>query len=304
MTINAPASILLAFYLCAGEKKGARFDQMGGTIQNDILKEYIAQKSWIFPPEPSMRIITDIIAFCAESRPEMEHDQHQRLSYQGSGLDRRPGARVHARGRVRVRGGGDRGGARRRRLRAAALLLLQRAPRFLRGDREVPRGAAHLGETDEGEVRGEGSALVAVPFPYADGGMLADRAAAGEQHRPDRVPGALGRSRRNAIASYELDGRDARASLGEGGPHRAAHAADHRARNGSHQHDRSARRELLHRGEDARDGGAGGGRISGRSTSSGASSRRSRRDFSSGRSGVPRTNTRRRSNGRKRSSSA
>jgi methylmalonyl-CoA mutase, N-terminal domain len=70
MTINAPASILLAFYLCAGEKKGARFDQMGGTIQNDILKEYIAQKSWIFPPEPSMRIITDILAFCAEHVPK------------------------------------------------------------------------------------------------------------------------------------------------------------------------------------------------------------------------------------------
>jgi methylmalonyl-CoA mutase N-terminal domain/subunit len=70
MTINAPASILLAFYLCAGEKKGARFDEMGGTIQNDILKEYIAQKSWIFPPEPSMRLITDILAFCADHVPK------------------------------------------------------------------------------------------------------------------------------------------------------------------------------------------------------------------------------------------
>jgi methylmalonyl-CoA mutase N-terminal domain/subunit len=69
MTINAPASILLAFYLCTGEKKGIRFDQMGGTIQNDILKEYIAQKSWIFPPEPSMRIITDIFAFCSDNVP-------------------------------------------------------------------------------------------------------------------------------------------------------------------------------------------------------------------------------------------
>ncbi len=70
MTINAPASILLAFYLCTGEKKGARFDEMGGTIQNDILKEYIAQKSWIFPPEQSMRIITDILAFCSDHVPK------------------------------------------------------------------------------------------------------------------------------------------------------------------------------------------------------------------------------------------
>ncbi|HMA76075.1 MAG TPA: methylmalonyl-CoA mutase family protein [Candidatus Krumholzibacteriaceae bacterium] len=69
MTINAPASILLAFYLTAGEKKGIELDKMGGTIQNDILKEYIAQKSWIFPPEPSMRIITDILEFCSRNVP-------------------------------------------------------------------------------------------------------------------------------------------------------------------------------------------------------------------------------------------
>ncbi len=69
MTINAPASIMLAFYLCAGEKKGIPFEKMGGTIQNDILKEYIAQKSWIFPPEPSMRIITDILEFCSGNVP-------------------------------------------------------------------------------------------------------------------------------------------------------------------------------------------------------------------------------------------
>src|SRR5450756_2158300 len=65
MTTNAPASILLAFYLVTGERQGARFDEMGGTIQNDILKEYIAQKSWIFPPRQSLRIITDIMRFCA-----------------------------------------------------------------------------------------------------------------------------------------------------------------------------------------------------------------------------------------------
>lgn len=70
MTINAPASILLSFYLCTGEKKGTGFGEMGGTIQNDILKEYIAQKSWIFPPEPSMRIITDILAFCSDHVPK------------------------------------------------------------------------------------------------------------------------------------------------------------------------------------------------------------------------------------------
>lgn len=69
MTINGPAAVLLAFYLCVGEKQGASFRELGGTIQDDILKEYIAQKSWIFPPRPSMRIITDIIAFCSAEVP-------------------------------------------------------------------------------------------------------------------------------------------------------------------------------------------------------------------------------------------
>ena len=69
MTINGPAAVLLAFYLCVGEKQGAAWKELGGTIQNDILKEYIAQKSWIFPPRPSMRIITDILAFCSAEVP-------------------------------------------------------------------------------------------------------------------------------------------------------------------------------------------------------------------------------------------
>jgi len=69
MTINAPAIILLSYYLVVGEKQGHSFKKLGGTIQNDILKEYIAQKSWIFPPKPSMRIITDILEFCSKEVP-------------------------------------------------------------------------------------------------------------------------------------------------------------------------------------------------------------------------------------------
>ncbi|WP_088553258.1 methylmalonyl-CoA mutase family protein [Calderihabitans maritimus] len=70
MTINGPAAILWAMYIAAAEKQGVSSDKLRGTIQNDILKEYIAQKSWIFPPEPSMRIITDIFAFGAEHVPQ------------------------------------------------------------------------------------------------------------------------------------------------------------------------------------------------------------------------------------------
>jgi methylmalonyl-CoA mutase N-terminal domain/subunit len=70
MTINGPAAMVFAMYLAVAEKQGVSFDKLGGTIQNDILKEYIAQHSWIFPPDPSMRIITDILAYCTESVPK------------------------------------------------------------------------------------------------------------------------------------------------------------------------------------------------------------------------------------------
>ena len=69
MTINAPASVLLAMYIAVGDKTGVDREELRGTIQNDILKEYIARNTYIFPPEPSMRIITDIFEFCAEEVP-------------------------------------------------------------------------------------------------------------------------------------------------------------------------------------------------------------------------------------------
>src|SRR4051812_34807453 len=70
MTINAPAAMLLAFYLCVGEEQGVPRSELRGTIQTDILKEYIAQKEWIFPPEPSMRLVVDMVEFCAREMPK------------------------------------------------------------------------------------------------------------------------------------------------------------------------------------------------------------------------------------------
>jgi len=70
MTINSPAAVLLAFYACVGEEQGVPRRELRGTIQTDILKEYIAQKEYIFPPEPSMRLVTDMIEFCSREMPK------------------------------------------------------------------------------------------------------------------------------------------------------------------------------------------------------------------------------------------
>src|SRR5215210_6761951 len=69
MTINAPAAVMLAFYVVAAERQGAPPEQLAGTIQTDILKEYIAQKEWCFPVDPAMRLVTDMVEFCARRMP-------------------------------------------------------------------------------------------------------------------------------------------------------------------------------------------------------------------------------------------
>jgi methylmalonyl-CoA mutase, N-terminal domain len=70
MTINAPASILLAMVLAVARRRGIPFDKLGGTVQNDVLKEYVARGTYIYPPEPSMRLVTDVMSYCAKEVPQ------------------------------------------------------------------------------------------------------------------------------------------------------------------------------------------------------------------------------------------
>ena len=127
MTINSPAAMMLAMYLVVAEKQGVSWQTLSGTIQNDILKEFIAQKEYIYPPRPSMRLVTDVFAFCVAARAEVEHDIGERVSHSRGGGDGGAGAGVHASRRNRVRAVRDRRRAARGRLRAAHLLLLQLA---------------------------------------------------------------------------------------------------------------------------------------------------------------------------------
>jgi methylmalonyl-CoA mutase N-terminal domain/subunit len=70
MTINAPANVLLAMYVAVGQKQGVEQSKLGGTVQNDVLKEYVARGMYIFPPKPSMRMITDIFVYCSQEMPQ------------------------------------------------------------------------------------------------------------------------------------------------------------------------------------------------------------------------------------------
>ena len=145
MTINAPAAVLLLLYQLVGEEQGVAPEQLRGTVQNDILKEYIARGNFIYPPVPSMRLTTDLFAYCAEHVPRWNTVSISGYHFREKGCLGRPGGRVHARQRHGLRAGGDRRRARGRRLRAAPGLLLQRPQQRLPGGGEVPRRPADLG---------------------------------------------------------------------------------------------------------------------------------------------------------------
>ena len=145
MTINGPAAMLFCFYVAAAERQGVPIDQLQGTIQNDILKEYMAQHAWIFPAEPALKIIVDLFEWAAEHTPKWNT-----ISISGYHI-REAGATAAqelaftlANGFCYVEHGLARG-LDVDLVRAAAVVLLGRAQRLLRGDRQAPRRAPDLG---------------------------------------------------------------------------------------------------------------------------------------------------------------
>ena len=103
MTINSPAAMIWAMYLVAVEKRGIDWKKISGTTQNDILKEYIAQKEYIFPPKPSMRLVVDTIEFGTRHTPALEYGFPQRLSHPRGRLDRPARVGVHSERRHGIR---------------------------------------------------------------------------------------------------------------------------------------------------------------------------------------------------------
>ncbi len=103
MTMNGAALPIMAMYVVAAEEQGVSPDQLAGTLQNDILKEFMVRNTYIYPPEPSMRIVSDIIGVHGRQHAALQLDLDLRLSHAGSRGDLRPGARLHDRRRHRVR---------------------------------------------------------------------------------------------------------------------------------------------------------------------------------------------------------
>ena len=257
MTINSPAAILLAFYIAVGEEQGVPAEQLRGTIQTDILKEYIAQKEYIFPPEPSMRLVTDMVEYCAAELP-----QWHPISISG----------------YHIREAGS---------TAAQELAFTLADGFTYVEWAVERGLdvdefaprlsfffnAHLDFFEEiakyraarriwaRELRDRFGARNPRSWLMRFHTQTAGVSLTAQQPEVNIVRTAIEALAavlgRDAEPAHELVRRGARAADRGRGPDRAAHAAGDRARDRGREHDRPARRLVLRRGADEQDRGAG-----------------------------------------------
>ena len=145
MTINAPAACLLLLYELVGEEQGVPREQLRGTTQNDILKEYIARGNYIYPPGPSMRLTTDLFAYCHERMPRWNTISISGYHFREKGCSAvQEVAFTLSSGIAYVQAAID-AGLVGRRVRAAPGVLLQRPQQRLPGGREVPRRAADVG---------------------------------------------------------------------------------------------------------------------------------------------------------------
>ncbi len=192
MTINCTAPVALAMYIATAEAQGVSQERLGGTMQADMLKEYIAQKEWIYPPEPSMRIITDMMAYCAKHVPKWNTISISGYHIREAGSTAAQElAFTLADGFAYVEAG-----------IAAGMDVDEFAPRLsfffnshsdffeeiakFRAARRI--WARHMRE----KYGAKEPALVGAALPHADRWLFGDGAAAREQHHAHRLPGAGG----------------------------------------------------------------------------------------------------------------
>src|SRR5881396_2367734 len=238
MTINGPAAILFCFYVAAAERQGVASHKLRGTIQNDILKEYMAQHAWIYPVEPALKIIVDVFEWAAAHAPLWNT-----ISISGYHI-REAGATAAqelaftlANGFTYVERGIARG-----------LEVDRFAPRlsfFWDIHNDFFEEIAKLGAAHAGPLRGEDPPVVDDAVPLPDSGRDADRTAAAQQRGAGRLSGARRGAGRDAVAAHQLARRDARPADRRGRPARAPDPADHRPRDRRAGGHRPAGRLLL-----------------------------------------------------------
>ena len=212
-TINGTAAILLAFYVAAPRSSGVPREKLRGTIQNDILKEYAARGTWIWPAKPSMRLIGDTIEFCAAEVPALQRDLGGRRALPRRWRHRGAGDGLHAgrrrrllrRGRL-ARADDDRP------VRPPGLVLLLHPRGLLRGGGQVPRGRRRWAQIVKERYGAQDERSAMFRFGCVCGRRLAVRAAGPEQRGARGLRGDGLGARRRAVDVHRRLGRAVRAA--------------------------------------------------------------------------------------------
>ena len=203
MTINATAVILLSLYIAVAKRQGAALGRLAGTVQNDILKEYVARGTYIYPPRASLRIVTDIFAFCERELPKWNTISISGYHIREAGSTAvQEVAFTFADAIAYVQAAIDAG--------LDVNAIGQRVSFFFNAHNDFLeeiakyRAARRLWARHHARtVRRDQPAGAAAPVSHADRRQHADRAAARQQHRPRRAPGAGGGPRRHAVAPLQ-----------------------------------------------------------------------------------------------------
>ena len=186
--------------------------------------------------------------YCAENIPAYKPISRLRLPHPRGRLDRRAGARLHAGRRLRLRGAGPVPRPGHRAVRARAVVLLRRAPRLLRGDRQVPRRPPDLGPLAARRLRRDDREGPAAALPHPDRRGVASPPSSRTTTSSGRRSRRCRRPRRHPVAAHQRPRRGARPAQREGRPDRAAHPAGDHGGDGGHERGRPARRLLVRRG--------------------------------------------------------
>ena len=211
MTMNGAVLPVLALYVVAAEEQGVKPEQLTGTIQNDILKEFMVRNTYIYPPQPSMRIISDIFEFTSKEMPKFNSISISGYHIQEAGATADLELAYTLADGVEYIRAGIAAGHGRRRVRAAAVVLLGDRDELLHGGREAARRPAAVGQAGRA-VRAEERQVAVAAHALPDLGLVADRAGRLQQRHPHLRRGDGRHAGAHPVAAHQRAGRGAGAA--------------------------------------------------------------------------------------------
>ena len=206
MTINCPAAVIWAMFLAHAEKSGYSWAKLRGTLQNDILKEYIAQKEWIYPPHPSMRLVTDTIAFATQNVPQWNSVSISGYHIREAGSTALQELAFTLRDGIEYVEAAIRGGLQVDDFAPRLSFFFNAHNDFFEEIAKYRAARKVWYRVMKERFRCRGPAVLRASIPCPDGGVFPDGSTAPQQHRSHRHPGLGSHPGRNSVPAHQLHG--------------------------------------------------------------------------------------------------